>query len=129
MDETYNVLRARGITVGNDAWSIKSFSTNTTIMDLALVYTQDFRKLQKINVRRTFKKLLFSFELTGFSGRHHTEAHVIKNAVSQIQWDFRFQDVSYPSNGAWNVWGYFTRWLSVRNISYTNDIDLYKHAT
>ena len=93
-------------------------------MDLAVTYSTDVVIMKKLNACRLYKKLVYPFELTGFSNTKRTVAFEYDSEPSQIYWDFEFRAVTKPHPTVWKIWRKFIKWVEGQNLKYINDVDL-----
>lgn len=110
LDHTYHCLRVRGLQLQSNVWNFRTLSINATIMDLACQFTKKKTDLQRINLCRLYKKVIFPVELLTINGKIPTTTYIQNESVSQLHWVYFF-NVTYPSTSCWRIWKRFLTWM------------------
>lgn len=129
LDAALQDLSSRNLILERDYWLFAKISKNKTIMDFAVIYSNDVNILRQINACRMLKKLLYPFELLGFTGTIRSVAFYEDTVPSQFVWEFNFLTVTKLSTKTWKVWKIFIQWLESQQVCFHNDIDLQNITT
>ena len=92
-------------------------------MDFAVEFITHSTTLRYINAVCHYKRVIYPFELCGFTGRIRTYVYLKQDTTSTIHWESFPQGIK-PASVAWKAWLRFLKWLVTGDMQQQADMQL-----